>query len=312
MKPIAGLHTYVYELIDPWTHKVFYVGRGSAGRVRTSGTISQSLEQPKKYARIKEIRDAGLKPIVRTVSSHTSREEAMNMEVRHYDILVHQGAELTNSIRPTPWMKKDRSRCCAYEIINPLTNSVFHVGCNYESQVKTGAVVNLVRGDKAELMTAIRAAGYEPPIRIVDSFGSWIEASRARGEHRERLLKAGVLQPLGTIKKASLTIIRKPLPKNLPPEARKLSAKDLKTLIESRAELARAGADKIQRRREATQKRLETNQREKEVPTLMKWCGEASEYLVPCPDLPKFCVPSWRGPHSRHYGYLQTSPNPYM
>lgn len=189
-----GLHSYVYELIDPRTDIIFYVGCGGSSRVRTSGTVACSIHQPEKCARIKEIRADGFKPIVRIVSAHLSREEALEAEANHYERLtLVDGLELTNKQRWSFVPKPNRSDFCSYEIVDPVVGVAFHVGCNYATRVKANDVLAQLRTWKAKHLQAIKKAGLEPVVRVIGEYKSFPEATRSRNNHRDRLKKEGLL-----------------------------------------------------------------------------------------------------------------------
>jgi hypothetical protein len=239
--------TYVYEIIDPRNGLAFYVGSGSEGRVRTSGTVACSVGQPKKLAIVKAIRASGLKPIPRIVSVHLSRDEAFAAEGKHIDWLeLVQGVKLVNKYRAPLSGLSGNDTTSVYEVIDQ-DGQIFHVGFNYTSLVKSGEVIKRLRAEKADRARAMLLGGLEPTINIVATYKTWIDALRARSAHLAEVVKS--------------------------PKFAKLSR-----------------ADQGQRPKLKT-KRSARNKRGEAMPPLISWCGEASDYLVPCPYLPVFCVP---------------------
>jgi hypothetical protein len=90
---------FVYELVDPRDGAVFYVGSGTATRVRISGTISASIRSRLKYVRVKAIRDEGYIPVSRIVSSWANKADAFLAEDDHCRALQSRGVALVNRIR---------------------------------------------------------------------------------------------------------------------------------------------------------------------------------------------------------------------
>ncbi len=79
------LEIYVYAYIDPRTKRVFYVGKGQAGRV-----ISHLTEkgEKRKHALIEEIRAAGMEPQLDIVQHGLPNEEvALRIEAALIDML---------------------------------------------------------------------------------------------------------------------------------------------------------------------------------------------------------------------------------
>jgi hypothetical protein len=90
---------FVYELVDPRDGAVFYVGSGTATRVRISGTIAASIRARLKYARVKAIRDDGYIPVSRIVSSWSNKADSFRAEDEHCRALQSRGVVLVNRIR---------------------------------------------------------------------------------------------------------------------------------------------------------------------------------------------------------------------
>lgn len=93
----------VYELVDPRDGEPFYVGSGSPIRAFSSGTVGASARQAAKHAKVKSIRDGGLKPKVRILSTWENKFDALKAERARYLELTGAGRALTNKIVPGGW-----------------------------------------------------------------------------------------------------------------------------------------------------------------------------------------------------------------
>lgn len=89
---------YVYELIDPRDMKTFYVGKGKGNRVhehiKKVERNSAYLSNPKKNEKIKDILNAGLRPIEKIIERFETDEEAVEYE--EYTISLYGIENLTN------------------------------------------------------------------------------------------------------------------------------------------------------------------------------------------------------------------------
>jgi hypothetical protein len=85
---------YVYELYDPRTLEVFYVGKGKRGRIDQHEIEARKGRQSRKCDRIREIELAGLTIGKRKVSTHKDEDEAYDAEAA---LICEYGlAKLTN------------------------------------------------------------------------------------------------------------------------------------------------------------------------------------------------------------------------
>lgn len=85
---------YVYELYDPRTLEVFYVGKGKRGRIDHHETEARKGRQSRKCDRIREIEAAGLSVGKRKVSTHKDEDAAYDAEAA---LICEYGlANLTN------------------------------------------------------------------------------------------------------------------------------------------------------------------------------------------------------------------------
>lgn len=84
---------YVYVYIDPRNHEEFYYGKGQGSR-KNAHLFDRKSSQ--KTARIKKIRAAQLKPIIRVVASNLTEYEAFLIESA---LIWKMGGKLTNTVR---------------------------------------------------------------------------------------------------------------------------------------------------------------------------------------------------------------------
>src|SRR5258708_6867519 len=77
--PTSKFPFYVYDIIDPRTKHVFYVGCGRGNRIRTTVSQHPSASYEKRAA-LKSIARAGLKPVVKIVMCFAERSEALAFE----------------------------------------------------------------------------------------------------------------------------------------------------------------------------------------------------------------------------------------
>ena len=68
---------YVYVYIDPRNHEGFYYGKGRGSRKSDHLNDAGDSEKTK---RIKEIRKAGLEPIIRVIASGLAEKDALLIE----------------------------------------------------------------------------------------------------------------------------------------------------------------------------------------------------------------------------------------
>jgi hypothetical protein len=93
---------YVYALVDPRDHEVFYVGKGQGNRVFDHGADADSPEavETPKISRIQEIEDAGF-PVKTMIVRHglASSKHAYDVEAALIDVLgVSRPGTLLNAV----------------------------------------------------------------------------------------------------------------------------------------------------------------------------------------------------------------------
>ena len=77
---------YVYELIRPDTDEVFYVGKGSdrhRPRVDGHAYLAKSGKKGHKFAIIRKLLKAGLKPVEHRIAENLTESKALKLEVEH-------------------------------------------------------------------------------------------------------------------------------------------------------------------------------------------------------------------------------------
>ncbi|MGM0597692.1 MAG: LEM-3-like GIY-YIG domain-containing protein [Myxococcota bacterium] len=94
---IKNLKFYVYELIDPKTNKVFYVGKGRANRVYTHLKKAINGDPSDKGFKIREILKTGQKPKLNIVKQGLTEEEAYSFERKLID---EYGLENLTNVQP--------------------------------------------------------------------------------------------------------------------------------------------------------------------------------------------------------------------
>jgi hypothetical protein len=67
---------YVYQLIDPNTNQPFYIGKGKGDRARSHLTPNKNTNNPRKDAKIAEIRASGTEPQVIYIFENLTNNEA--------------------------------------------------------------------------------------------------------------------------------------------------------------------------------------------------------------------------------------------
>lgn len=138
---------YVYELIDPRTGRVFYVGKGKGSRINAHELEARAGRLSRKCDRIREIEADGLRVEKRHVRHFADEQAAYDYEAELVDF--YGLANLTNLIlgggssRSLPTLYADRIQTkAAAEIINRTGN---------------GAITAiLVRGERLDLVPIIR------------------------------------------------------------------------------------------------------------------------------------------------------------
>lgn len=76
--PTSKFPFYVYDIIDPRTNRVFYVGCGKGNRIRT--TLNPSAGGHWKRSKLESIAWDGLEPIATIVMCFATRPEALIFE----------------------------------------------------------------------------------------------------------------------------------------------------------------------------------------------------------------------------------------
>ena len=71
---------YVYELIDPRNHKVFYVGKGTGDRAYLHQKFQDGNKNPHKDRKIKKILASGKEIVVNIVKKNLNEERAYSLE----------------------------------------------------------------------------------------------------------------------------------------------------------------------------------------------------------------------------------------
>lgn len=79
-KYISMEHYYVYELIDPRDHKVFYVGKGTGDRAYQHQKFQDGNRNPHKDRKIKKILATGKEIVVNIVKKNLNEERAYKLE----------------------------------------------------------------------------------------------------------------------------------------------------------------------------------------------------------------------------------------
>ena len=159
-----------------------------------------------------------------------------------------------------------------YELIDPRDGLPFYVGCGTLARAFGSGSIGASRGQvaKCERIAAILHAGLKPRTRLVATCQTKKDALEWEAAHYDLL---------SLMKGVHLT--NKIIPK--------WGRKPPKFSVQSIAKQKKKSS--IEKRRLAVEKRRRTIERYSTRPKLITWCGEASDYLVPCPDLPVYCVP---------------------
>lgn len=100
---------YVYTLTDPLDGEVFYVGKGAGRRMHHhAARTRRGLDDgnPRKFARIRAIQDAGLEPRAEVVSLHSDEQEALEREAE----LIASLKGLTNILAGAGWAITEEER----------------------------------------------------------------------------------------------------------------------------------------------------------------------------------------------------------
>jgi len=109
------MSNYGYELIDPRDNLPFYVGISSEPEVRYFAHLTGHGYNLKKDARIQEITEMGMEPILRVVEGPTSRSQIKRWEMLKIHAYESQGIPLTNIVhsqtgRGIPWERHPFAR----------------------------------------------------------------------------------------------------------------------------------------------------------------------------------------------------------
>lgn len=91
------LGNYVYGLVDPFTQKIFYIGKASSNN-RAFDHLRENAKESRKSAKIKQIRHQGKEPTVEILRSGLLSEEvAFEVEAALIDAIGMEN--LTNEVR---------------------------------------------------------------------------------------------------------------------------------------------------------------------------------------------------------------------
>jgi uncharacterized protein (UPF0210 family) len=113
---------YVYELRDPRTDAVFYIGKGKGPRLDQHEKDARAGRQSRKCDRIREIESAGFKVQKRKVKNFADEQDAFDFEAEHIEAMGL--GNLTNIIpgggtasgRPTLATDRVRIRAAAFMV----------------------------------------------------------------------------------------------------------------------------------------------------------------------------------------------------
>lgn len=111
-------HYYVYELIDPRTNEVFYIGKGKGKRMyqhEKSAKTNCSVNS-KKTGVILDIHNAGLEVLYKVVADGLTEAEAFNLEHK----LISEGKEYLTNI--AGGVNKNYVRDWAINLLKTTTN----------------------------------------------------------------------------------------------------------------------------------------------------------------------------------------------
>lgn len=164
---------YVYELIDPRTGAVFYVGKGSRGRIHQHEVEARKGKQSRKCDLIREIEEAGLKLIKRKVRSFGSEAQAYRVET---ELIDQYGRDNLTNIQPgggsprnARTAEDDRELVSATaELINRSRNGSIH---RLLVAGKPFDLLPILNGWKEQVAEVIEARGLNWANRIAKRFG---------------------------------------------------------------------------------------------------------------------------------------------
>lgn len=155
---------YVYELIDPRTERVFYVGKGKGARIHAHELEARKGRVSRKCDLIRSIEDDGFSVTKRTVQTFANEQDAYDFEI---DLITQYGlANLTN-INPggagactDPALITDRAFTeAAAELINRTRNGKIATVLVAGSPLDLVAILDEYKQRVAEAM-ALRGADW--------------------------------------------------------------------------------------------------------------------------------------------------------
>jgi len=158
---------YVYQLVDPNTNQPFYVGKGKGDRARSHLTPNKKTNNPRKDAKIAEIRATGTEPQVVYLFENLSNDEAYIKEEELIKSLGRMGYDepgiLTNiKIDAKPPSQKGKKRVFTEEHKRKLserlkgkskTSPPWNKGLskNTDERVKEAAKNRSIAGNKHQI-----------------------------------------------------------------------------------------------------------------------------------------------------------------
>lgn len=159
-KKLTAKGHYVYELIDPVSDEVFYVGKGKGRRMYQHAVDARAgrITNPEKHERITSIHALGLEVQYRIVKDRLTEDEALQLE--RETIARHGIHNLTNAtpgqltaarkaqlraqylvtqLKPVgPWLyaKRPAERRLAFDVMTALTDAALNGQFNMSTAVR--------------------------------------------------------------------------------------------------------------------------------------------------------------------------------